>query len=182
MADKDARSWIRALRNSHDHLVALLDSLEPVQLTGASYCDDWTIAQVLSHLGSGAEIFSLMLDAGLAGEDPPGPETFPPIWDSWNSKSPDLQAADLKKVDEALVDRAEALDSRQIETFHLTTFGMEIDAARLIGMRLSELTLHSWDVETEIDPSATLPPEATALLIDVLPARVPDLESRWASP
>lgn len=37
-----------------------------------SYAPDWSIAQVLSYLGSQAEIFGLFLDAGLSGEDPPG--------------------------------------------------------------------------------------------------------------
>ena len=72
MAKEDARSWIEALHKSHDHLVALLDGMEPGRLTGPSYCDDWTIAQVLSHLGSGAEIFSLMFEAGVKRRGPTG--------------------------------------------------------------------------------------------------------------
>ena len=172
MADDDARSRISALRNSHDRLVSIIDGLAPDQLTGPSYCKDWTIAQVLSHLGSGAEIFSLMVEAGLDGGDPPGPDSFPPIWDAWNSKSPELQATDLKGADEALVEQIESLDSQQLAKFHLSMFGMEVDAARLIGMRLSEATLHGWDVAVTVDPSAKLAPDATDLLIDVLPALV----------
>ena len=141
-------------------------------LTGPSYCDDWTVAQVLSHLGSGAEIFSLMIEAGLAGEDPPGSEIFSPIWDAWNSKSPDLQAADCKGADEALVEQIESLDPQQLDKFHLSMFGMEVDATLLVGMRLSEHSLHSWDVEVARNPSATLAIDATTLLIDVLSARV----------
>jgi uncharacterized protein (TIGR03083 family) len=171
MAD-DVGTWIKALRNSCNHLAALIDDLDVAALTGPSYCDDWTVAQVLSHLGSGAEIFSLMIEAGLAGEDPPGSDIFSPIWDAWNSKSPDLQAADCKGADEALVEQIESLDGRQLDNFHLSMFGMEVDATRLVGMRLSEHSLHSWDVEVARDPSATLAIDATTLLIDVLSARV----------
>jgi uncharacterized protein (TIGR03083 family) len=171
MAD-DARIWIKALRNSCDHLGALIDDMDVAALTGPSYCDDWTVAQVLSHLGSGAEIFSLMIEAGLAGEDPPGSEIFSPIWDAWNSKSPDLQAADCKGADEALVEQIESLDAPQLDKFHLSMFGMEVDATRLVGMRLSEHSLHSWDVEVARNPSATLATDATTLLIDVLSERV----------
>jgi uncharacterized protein (TIGR03083 family) len=173
MANADAHSRMKALHNSHDHLGALIDALDPGQLTARSYCDDWTIAQVLSHLGSGAEVFSLMAEAGVAGTEPPGPHTFPPIWDAWNSKSPELQAADSKEADQALVEQLEALDEQQLEKFHLSMFGMEVDAARLIGMRLSEHSLHTWDVEVALDPSAKLAPDATALLLDGLSERVP---------
>jgi uncharacterized protein (TIGR03083 family) len=113
-----------------------------------------------------------MIEAGVKGEDPPGPDTFAPIWDAWNSKSPELQAADLKGSDRALIEQMESLDARQLEEFHLSMFGMEVDAAMLFGMRLSEHALHTWDVEVMLDPSATLAPDAAAILVDLLSARV----------
>ena len=57
--------WIGTLRRSHDRLQALVEPLGQDQLEQRSYASEWSIAQVLSHLGSGAEIFSLFLDAGL---------------------------------------------------------------------------------------------------------------------
>ena len=168
----DARSWISAMRNLHESLVGIIDGLEPGRLTGPSYCDDWTIAQVLSHLGSGAEIFLLMVEAGLAGAEPPSTEVFPPIWDAWNAKTPDRQAADCLAADEALLEAAEALDPQELDGFRISMFGMDLDAAHLLGMRVSEQTFHSWDVAVALDPSATLAADATALLIDELPPRV----------
>src|SRR5690348_546816 len=73
------QTWIDALRESHDALRANVEPLDESRLREGSYCSEWSIAQVLSHLGSGAEIFGLILDAGLAGAEPPGQETFPPI-------------------------------------------------------------------------------------------------------
>ena len=75
----DPRPWITALRSSHDRLNGLADPLSGDQLTSPSYDTDWSIAQVLSHLGSQAEIFGLFLDSALSGEDPPGGERFGPI-------------------------------------------------------------------------------------------------------
>ena len=69
--------WISALRHSHDRLRASVEPLGPDQLAQRSYPSEWTIAQVLSHLGSQAEIFGLMLEAGLAGQEPPGPRGVP---------------------------------------------------------------------------------------------------------
>ena len=63
----DPRTLISVLRNSHDRLEALVRPLSPEQLRAQSYDTDWTIAQVLSHLGSGAEIATLSLAAALGG-------------------------------------------------------------------------------------------------------------------
>ena len=57
--------WISALRNSHDRLRAAVEPLTREQLEQRSYASEWSVAQVLSHLGSQAEIFSLFLDSGL---------------------------------------------------------------------------------------------------------------------
>ena len=72
--------WIGALRRSHDRLRALVGPLGQDQLEQRSYASEWSIAQVLSHLGSGAEIFALFLDAALTGQEPPGQDVFFPIW------------------------------------------------------------------------------------------------------
>jgi hypothetical protein len=52
-----------ALRASHRRLTEATDPMSPARLDGPSYCTDWSVAQVLSHVGSQAEIFSLYLDA-----------------------------------------------------------------------------------------------------------------------
>ena len=80
--------WISALRHSHERLRAGVEPLGLAELEQRSYASEWSIAQVLSHLGSQAEIFGLFLAAGLTGQDPPGREEFMPIWDSWNAKEP----------------------------------------------------------------------------------------------
>jgi hypothetical protein len=79
------RSTIAALRNSHTRLWSLVDPKDPTTLGRPSYCSEWTVAQVLSHIGSGAEIFTAIFDAALTGETPPGPDAFPPVWESWNA-------------------------------------------------------------------------------------------------
>jgi uncharacterized protein (TIGR03083 family) len=168
----EARTWIAALRDSHDNIVSIVESLGPEQLTGPSDCSDWSIAQVLSHLGSGAEIFSLMVDAGLKDGQAPGNETFPPIWDAWNAKDPASQAKDFIAADTALVERWESLDDKQLADFRIAMFGMDLDAAGLLALRLSEHAFHSWDVAVAVDPHARVSQAATNLLIDKLEQRV----------
>jgi len=168
-----ARARIKALHNSHDRLSSLLEGVAPEQVSGPSYCSDWTIAQVLSHLGSGAEIFSLMIQAVLNDEEPPGRESFPPIWDTWNAKDPVQQAEDYKVADTALLEQFESLDDEQLSGFQISMFGMELGADRLAGMRLSEHALHTWDIAAGLDDKAQLSPDAADLLIDNFAERAP---------
>jgi uncharacterized protein (TIGR03083 family) len=160
--------WIGALRHSHDRLQALVEPLDAGQLRQRSYPSEWSIAQLLSHLGSGAEIFGLWLDAGLSGQDPPGRDKISPIWNAWNAKDPQAQASDALQSDRAAVERLEALDAGQRARLRLHLFGMDVDTTGLARMRLSEHAVHTWDVAVALDPSATLAPDAVGLIIDTL--------------
>jgi uncharacterized protein (TIGR03083 family) len=166
--ETDPDRWIAAVRHSHDALRALAGPLTAEQLQQRSYDSEWSIAQVLSHLCSQAEVFGLWLEAGLTGQEPPGQEVFGPIWEAWNARSPQAQAADSLHANEALVERLESLDDGQRERFRLLLFGMDLDIAGLARMRLSEHAVHSWDVAVALDPSATVAPEAVGLLVDTL--------------
>ena len=68
--EQDPRVWIATLRSSHERLAALVEPLSPEQLRAQSYDDDWSVAQVLSHLGSGAEISLMSLPAALGQAEP----------------------------------------------------------------------------------------------------------------
>ena len=170
--------WIGALRHSHDRLQALVGPLDLGQLEQRSYASEWSIAQVLSHLGSGAEIFGLFLQAGLAGQEPPGHGTFVPIWNEWNAKDPQAQATDGLRADETTVERFESLDPDQKAGLRLHLFGMDMDITGLARMRVSEHAVHTWDVAVALDPAATVAPDAIGLLIDT----VGQLAARSAKP
>jgi len=166
--ETDSGPWIQALRHSHDVLRAAAEPLTEDQLRQRSYASEWSIAQVLSHLGSQAEIFGLFLDAGLTGQDPPGMEQFRPIWAIWDSKEPQAQAADALRADEVITSRFESLTDDERARLRLNAFGRDLDVAGIAGMRLSEHALHTWDVAVALDPAATVQPDAVALLIDTI--------------
>jgi uncharacterized protein (TIGR03083 family) len=160
--------WIQALRHSHEKLQAVAGPLDAGQLERRSYASHWSIAQVLSHLGSQAEIFSLVLDAGLAGRDAPGQDAFPPIWATWDAKNPADQAADALRADQAMTARLESLDDAQRAGLRLHAFGMDLDTTGLARIRLGEHAIHTWDIAVALDPAATVAPDAVALLVDTL--------------
>jgi uncharacterized protein (TIGR03083 family) len=160
--------WIGALRHSHETLRALVEPLDEGQVEQPSYDSEWSVAQVLSHLGSQAEIFGLFLDASLDGKEAPGREAFGPIWDTWNAKTPQAQASDALRADQATLERFESLDADQLATLHLQLFGMDLDATGLARMRVGEHAVHTWDVAVALDPAATVEPDAVGLLVDTL--------------
>jgi len=164
--ESDPRAWIDALRTSHEQISALVSPLDGAALRSPAYPTEWSIAQVLSHFGSGCAMFELLLTAGLTGGPVPGVEQMQPIWNAWNAKSPEDQVGDGLAADDALISRLESLSSADVERFHLSAFGMELDLVGFCRLRLSEHALHTWDVAVALDPTASLNPQATALLID----------------
>jgi hypothetical protein len=166
----DATPWVRAVRASHDRLALLVGGLDADALRAPSYASEWSVADVLSHLGSGAEIFLLSIDAGVAGDDPPSAEDCNPVWEAWNALAPEEQAARSVAANEALVARIESLTPAERAAFHVTMFGqLPLDLTGVLGMRLSEHAVHTWDVEVALDPAARVAPDAVDLLVDSLP-------------
>ena len=167
--ESNARHWIATLRQSHERLAGLVEPLTPEQLREQSYCTDWSIAQVLSHLGSGAEIALMMMPGALGEAEPVSRDAFGPVWDLWNAKSPDEQAADALTIDEQHVATLEQLTDEQLASLKMDFLGIQLDAIGIIRLRLGEHSLHTWDVAVHEDPAATLSDAAAELLIDNVP-------------
>jgi uncharacterized protein (TIGR03083 family) len=164
-------TWLAALRRSHERMTALVGGLTDAQATLRSYADEWSLAQVASHLGSQAEIFELFLTAGLTGGGAPDSDTFVPIWDRWNALPPRSQIADSVAANEHFIARLEHLEPDQQDAFALSLFGSEVDIAGLTALRLGEHALHTWDIAVALDAAAVVAPDAVELLIDLLPQR-----------
>jgi uncharacterized protein (TIGR03083 family) len=167
-ADALVTALVTALRTSHDRLTALVAPLDAAGVRQPSYDPGWPIAQVVSHLGSQAEIFGLFLESALTGAAPPAPERFPEIWGVWDAKDPTAQAADGLAADRAFLERVEGLTDEQRRSARLDLFGTERDLAALLRMRLGEHALHTWDVAVAFDDTAQLSPAAVDLLVDGL--------------
>ncbi|HEY1988382.1 MAG TPA: maleylpyruvate isomerase family mycothiol-dependent enzyme [Acidimicrobiales bacterium] len=150
---------IEALAASAQQLAGLVKPLTPDQLRQSAYPSEWTIADVLSHLGSGGVTSLRRLD----GEE----FEMQAIWDEWNAKSPDRQAADAVEADRALLARLGSLTPEDRARRFL--FGpMDLDLVSALRLRLNEQVQHTWDIAVTLDPTATISPGAAELLIDSL--------------
>ena len=161
---------IAALRTNHDDLTALIGVLTEDQVTGPSGAAEWTVAQVLSHLGSGAEIGLATLTASLAGQPAPAGDFNQSVWARWNAMSPPEQAASFVEHNGALVAAFEALPSEQRETAQVALgfIPFPLPLASFAGMRLNEAAAHAWDVHVALDPAAPLAADAAPLLAEHL--------------
>jgi uncharacterized protein (TIGR03083 family) len=164
----DLAVWLDALAGSHDRLADLVCELDDAGLRGKSYCAEWTIAQVLSHLGSGAEILGKRVDAVVAGEEPPSRETYPQIWARWDAMGAREVTEEALSTDGHLVEKLEHLGDT-LEQLEFTLFGgMRMDAVGLLRMRLGEHAVHTWDIAVALDPRARVDNAAVELLVDGL--------------
>ena len=154
-----------ALHRSHERLAAAVSGLTADQLTGPSYDAEWTVADVLSHLGSGAEISNLLLEAGVGGRPAPEFGEFSAVWDAWNAKPPQAQAADSLAANAAFLDRVAGLDAQQRTSFAVEMFNGQQDLLGLVRLRLAEHAVHTWDVLVVGDPQAEVAPDATSALL-----------------
>jgi uncharacterized protein (TIGR03083 family) len=168
MSESSTDRLIGVLHASQDRLAAALDGLSAEQAGTQSYDDDWSVAQVASHLGSGAELFTLFLHAGMKGEPAPGVEAMQPVWDVWNAKDPLSQTRDSVAVNDSFLEHVDAMTDAEREDWSLDLFGSERTFSEFLRMRLSEHALHTWDIVVSFDPTATVAPEASAYVVDNL--------------
>ncbi|GLY14921.1 hypothetical protein Kisp01_19360 [Kineosporia sp. NBRC 101677] len=161
-----AAEIITALRSEHDALASVVATLSPEQLTTPSGASEWTVADVLSHLGSGAEITLASLRAGLGEAEAPGADFNQGVWDRWNALSPQDQAAGWAHSDEALVAALEAVPQERHEEIKVDMGFLPepLPLATFAAMRLSEVVPHTWDVRAGLDAGATLPDGSAELL------------------
>jgi uncharacterized protein (TIGR03083 family) len=156
-----------ALRNSVGHLRDLRSGLDDALLESPSYCKDWSIAQVFSHLGSGAVILGRRLEDVQTGADMPD-DFAPSVWDAWNAKTPRAQADDALVADEAVTQALEAIAPADRESLNFPMGPLSLGFNEFAGLRLNEHVFHTWDVAVVLDHGARLPRDATALVVDNL--------------
>ncbi len=101
---------ITALRAEHDTLADLVRTLTDEQLAATGGAAEWTVAQVLSHLGSGAEIGRAPI-LRATGEDVTA-EDNQSIWARWDASTPRAQAEGFLESNARWLELVEAPDNQ----------------------------------------------------------------------
>jgi uncharacterized protein (TIGR03083 family) len=85
-------------------------------------------------------------------------------------------------ANEEVISRVEGISAEKRAAFRVAMFGMTLDLAGMLRMRLSEHAVHTWDVAVAVDPAARVSPDAVALLIDGLPQMMAWMGKKAADP
>jgi len=158
---------LTALRLSSDRLRALVQPLDDGTLAQSAYPEEWSIADVLSHLGSGAVIMSRRLADSRDGLETP--DTFAPsVWDEWNAKDDRSKAADGLAADRELLGQLEALTDEERASLELSMGPLRLGFDETVSVRLNEHALHTWDIEVALDPDAVIPDAIVSQVVDHL--------------
>jgi uncharacterized protein (TIGR03083 family) len=156
---------LTALQTSAARLQRIVGGLGADEVRRSAYPTEWTVADVLSHVGSGGVIMRRSLEDTLAGREADG-SFNQGVWDEWNAKDPDAQAADALEADATLVAALSAVTEEQRRGFAFSMGPMSLDFDGFVALRLSEHAVHTWDIEVVFDPAAELAAEAAPVMID----------------
>lgn len=158
---------VTALRRQHDTLAAIVPTLDEEGLARRSGASEWTVAQVLSHLGSGAEI-TVKPIRRAAGHEVDA-EDNQAVWARWDGAAPADQAAGFLSHDAAYLETVEGLPPEQRSTLSvdLGFLPEPVPLVVALGMRLNEVANHAWDVQVALDPAAEVDPDAAEVLLDL---------------
>jgi uncharacterized protein (TIGR03083 family) len=156
-----------ALQASAAQLRALVEPLNAEQLRASAYPTEWTVADVLSHLGSGADIFLGQVNDAVAGTPTP-PDFSRSVWDDWNARTPEAQAAGLLASDAALLARLGELTAAERGDVAISMGPFTLNFDEYLGLRLNEHVLHTWDVDVAFNDDAVIPAEIVGAVLDNL--------------
>lgn len=156
---------LHVLAESVGHLSDVASTIDPSDYGAPAYPSEWTIADTFSHLGSGAVIGQRRFEDSLAQRES-DPTFNTSVWDEWNAKDPAAQVADCLTSDAALLSSLESSTEEQRSAFHFMMGPFAFDFDGLVGLRLSEHVLHTWDIEVARIPDAALPNEAANAILN----------------
>lgn len=163
------------MQSSSRRLRARVENLSADDLSVPSKASEWTIAAVLSDLGSGAEICTALVkrrpDGDLSG--PTAADTAP-VWQRWDALSPVEQRAAWDVADARHLALLDGLSDTDLSSLRVPYFSGALSVAEYAGYRLSEQAVHAWDVDAALDRTATIPGDELALLwrrIDLVASR-----------
>jgi uncharacterized protein (TIGR03083 family) len=161
----DARRVAVLSRAEHANLLAYLEQLPLEGWTEPSACRDWQVYQVVSHLGSQPEIHAAALRSGLRGAPPMTDEERKAIWAHFDSLQPGQVLAEYRRTNGAYIELVDWLTEAELGQ-KIPWFLGDTPLAGVLAARLNEQTLHSWDIRSVRDPSATLTADNLPTLLD----------------
>jgi uncharacterized protein (TIGR03083 family) len=144
-------------------LTSYLEALDADGWIEQSYCTDWLVFQVVSHIGSGSRIGGLRVQAWVGGGPAVTRETMQQVWGHFDALEPSRMYASFSAaVRDYLAVEAATPDAAGLQEVDGFAGKRPLYAYQL--SRTWELACHSWDVYIARDRFAVLDSGAVDLL------------------
>jgi uncharacterized protein (TIGR03083 family) len=144
-------------------LNSYLEALDPDGWIEQSYCTDWLVFSVVSHIGSGSRIGGLRVQAWVGNAPAVTRETMQEIWGHFDALEPSqMYASFASAVRDYLAVEAATPDAAGLQEVDGFAGKRPLYAYQL--SRTWELACHSWDVYVARDRLGVLDPAAVDLL------------------
>jgi uncharacterized protein (TIGR03083 family) len=151
-------------RREYDRFSAYLERLDAGGWVEQSYCTDWLVYQVVSHIGSGSRIGSMRVNAWVNCGPPASREVMQGVWGLFDSQRPDQVLATFSEAaSEYLATEAATPDAAGLQ--EVDGFAGRRPLAAYQLARVWELACHTWDVYVARDRAARLDRDAVDLLV-----------------
>ena len=122
-------------------------------------CPGWKVQDIIAHITTGAQMFEGIARGTLSGAN----------WMEERQRrlaenaalSPNELRSRYAEADASLVSTFKGLSPEQLQAKRQHPAFGEVPVAQFLGMRISETAVHGWDIQSAIDPNATLQAPAT---------------------
>ncbi len=143
---------LTALPIAAAHFEAVAALVTSDDLAKPTPCGDWTVQQLLNHV-VGGNTMSAALIAGASREDAIALLTTAVVGDNL-----------LGTVQESMRAQADAFADPAALEMTVQHPAMDMPGAQLLGFRVGDLLVHSWDLARAIGADETLNPEVVAIV------------------
>ena len=166
---------VSVLQAEMRRLEAFLGTLSPEDWQRSSRCDQWTVADVVAHLTAMDQYGADRIGRALHGDTSPPPQA-PPIAGQAAADIAHHAITMRQRLGDDLLPTCIAAQRALQET--LATIGPadwdklcyhpqeSVSIGWLVDARISERTLHGWDIQSVFDPHTRLSPACLPIVVE----------------
>lgn len=168
---------VASVERQTQHMLAAMRGWSAADWQRPTYCPDWVAADAVAHLATGGDFYAQVVTSGRAGDPKPAwgvkdLAEFRQVRGDAGRKLIEAGSAALIEGFEREAAKLQAvLESLQPGDLAQTAWHPRglVPIGSWIGMRLTELAIHDWDIRQPHETPAQITPDALPGLVSILP-------------
>ena len=176
---------IQLLKHESDRIIQYVKGLPAEALKQPSACAGWEGRDVIAHLTGGVDMFQMTISRGVLGESSP-PEGFSPAGLDALQERLEANAHRSVALRESLGDNLLPTFAARCQNLNEILAGLGpadwdklcyhpavvIPVRTIIDLRITELTVHEWDIRSKLEGSAHLSADGLQANMELMPVFV----------